>query len=101
LIYDKSGEPSAPTSIQQDRLKLDPATTPKCIDAKLVFDREDSLALNGREGASREGIYELKDGILRICFNALDLKQRPQRLVTRDQGPEVVMYTLEREKSED
>jgi uncharacterized protein (TIGR03067 family) len=48
--------------------KLDPSTSPKCVDI--------TVAGGSQKGAALEGIYELKGGTLRLCVRVLG-KDRP------------------------
>jgi uncharacterized protein (TIGR03067 family) len=83
------------------KLKVDPTTTPKCLDREMVSTSGiGATFFKHHEGTVQEGIFELKGDELRICFNVPDapVKQRPQKFLTRQEGPEVFMYTLKRDK---
>jgi len=98
-------------SVSRYELTLDPGTTPRCIDAKMVSVSRLSRYwwpsgvlpdfFEDHVGEANEGVYELKDDELRLCFNVHSpaTKERPQKLSTRADGPEVYAYTLKREKS--
>lgn len=96
-------------SVSRYELKLDPGTTPGCIDAKMVSVSRLSRYwwpsgvlpdfFEDHTGETQEGVYELKGDELRLCFNVHDpaTEERPQKLGTRADGPEVYAYTLKRE----
>lgn len=98
-------------NVSRYELKFDPDTTPRCIDAKMVSVSRLTRYwwpsgvlpdfFEDHEGQTKEGLYELKDDELRLCFNveAPATKERPQKLGTRADGPEVYAYTLKRAKS--
>jgi uncharacterized protein (TIGR03067 family) len=83
------------------KLKVDPTTNPKCLDSEMVSTSGvGATFFKHHERTVQEGIFELKGDELRVCFNVPDppVKQRPQKFLTRQEGPEVFMYTLKREK---
>jgi uncharacterized protein (TIGR03067 family) len=98
-------------SVSRYEVKLDPGTTPRCIDARMVSASRVTRYwwpsgvlpdfFEDHQGETAEGVYELKDDVLRLCFNVHNpaTKERPQELSTRAGGPEVYAYTLRREKS--
>ena len=95
-------------SVSRYEVKLDPGTTPGCIDAKMVSVSRLSRYwwpsgvlpdfFEDHQGETKEGVYELKDDELRLCFNVHDpaTKERPQKVSTRADAPEVYAYTLKR-----
>jgi len=68
---------------------IDPATTPKIIDFKI----EDGSEKN----KTFEGIYELKDDMLKICASVRD-GNRPEEFKTKA-GSNRVLFVLKREKN--
>jgi uncharacterized protein (TIGR03067 family) len=70
-------------------LVVDPATTPRIIDMK--------VAEGDFKGTALEGIYEIKDDTLKICFRDDEAKNRPNEFSTKA-GSNLVMFTLKREK---
>jgi uncharacterized protein (TIGR03067 family) len=97
--------------VSRYELTLDPGTTPRCIDAKMVAVSRLTRYwwpsgvlpdfFEDHAGKTQEGVYERKDDELRLCFNVHDpaTRERPQELGTRADGPEVYAYTLKRAKS--
>jgi uncharacterized protein (TIGR03067 family) len=68
--------------------KLDPSTTPKCIDLKV----SEGVQLD----ATMEGIYEVKDDQLRICIKVFG-QDRPTEFKSPD-GGSTALLTLKRKK---
>jgi uncharacterized protein (TIGR03067 family) len=60
------------------KLAADPSTTPRCLDLTFRSPK-----------AEREGIYDIKDGTLRICvhWDADGVKERPQEFTTKEKPP--------------
>lgn len=69
-------------------LKLDPSTTPKCVDLKVTG----GVQLD----AKMEGIYEVKGDQLRLCLKVFG-QDRPSEFTSPD-GSSVALLTLKREK---
>jgi uncharacterized protein (TIGR03067 family) len=69
------------------KFKLDPATTPKCLDLGIVA--------NGQVGINFEGIYELKDDELRLCVKVVG-KDRPLEFASPD-GSAIALLVLKRQ----
>jgi uncharacterized protein (TIGR03067 family) len=68
---------------------IDPATTPKIIEFKVVA---------GKEKDNRyEGIYELKDDQLKICATTRSGGDRPDEFKTKA-GSSRILFVLKREK---
>ena len=70
-------------------LVIDPATTPRVIDLKIV---EGEF-----KGTNLEGIYEIKDDRLKICFRNDEIKNRPINFSTK-QDSNLVLFVLKRDK---
>lgn len=70
------------------KFKLDPTTTPKCIDLKV----SEGVQLD----AAMEGIYELKDDRLRLCIKVFG-QDRPTEFTSPD-GGSTALLTLKRKK---
>src|ERR1700730_9134940 len=68
--------------------KLDPETTPKCVD--LV------ISAGSQKDAVLEGIYELKDDELKSCAKVLG-KERPAEF-SSPEGSSIVLLVLKKEK---
>jgi uncharacterized protein (TIGR03067 family) len=68
--------------------KLDPATTPPCLDLK--------VSVGDQEGAKMEGIYELKGDTLKLCVNVFG-QDRPNQFKS-EEGSSVALVVLKREK---
>lgn len=69
-------------------IKLDPSTTPKCLD----------IVVSGgaQKDAVLEGIYELKDDALKICAKVIG-KERPGQFASPE-GSSIVLAVFKREK---
>jgi len=71
-------------------IKLDPSTTPRCIDLK--------IEAGSLKGSVLEGVYEWKGNQLRLClYVASGDRQRPLEFETRP-GSNRVLFLLKREK---
>lgn len=70
-------------------IKLDPSTSPKCLDI--------TISDGVQKGASMEGIYELKDDVFRICARVFG-NERPTAFEAPD-GSSCVLVELRREKN--
>ena len=69
-------------------LKIDPSTTPHCLDL---------IVLAGvQKDAAMEGIYEIKGDELRICVKVFG-KERPGEFASAD-GSSIALVVLKREK---
>jgi len=69
-------------------MKLDPSTTPKCVDIVITGgDQKDAVL---------EGIYELQGDTLKICAKVIG-KERPGQF-TSPEGSNIVLVVLKREK---
>jgi uncharacterized protein (TIGR03067 family) len=69
-------------------LVIDPSTTPRVIDMRIV---EGEF-----KGTTLEGVYELKGDDLKICFRNDAMKNRPTDFSTK-QDANLVLFTLKRE----
>ena len=70
-------------------LKLDPTTTPKCVDMTVAGGIQKDVVM--------EGIYELKGDELRLCIKVLGNKERPGEFTSPD-GASIVLLKLKRQK---
>ncbi len=70
-------------------LVIDPSTAPKVIDLKIVAGEF--------KGTTLEGVYEIKDARLRICFRNDETKNRPNDFSTK-QDANLVLFVLDRAK---
>jgi uncharacterized protein (TIGR03067 family) len=70
------------------KFKLDPSTTPRCVDI--------TITAGTQKDAVIEGIYELKGDELRICAK-IGGKERPAKFES-PAGETMVLMTLKREK---
>ena len=70
-------------------LAVDPSTSPSVIDLKIVAGEF--------KGATLEGVYEIKDDVLRICFRNEEAKNRPLDFSTKP-GANLVLFVLKRQK---
>jgi uncharacterized protein (TIGR03067 family) len=70
-------------------LVIDPSTTPRVIDLRIV---EGEF-----KGTTLEGVYELKGDDLKICFRNDAMKNRPNDFSTK-QDANLALFTLKREK---
>ena len=70
-------------------LVIDPATRPRVIDLKIV---EGEF-----KGTTLEGVYEIKDDSLKICFRNDETKNRPNNFSTREDS-NLVLFVLKRDK---
>jgi uncharacterized protein (TIGR03067 family) len=70
-------------------LTLDPSTTPRLIDLKIVEGEFKGIML--------EGIYEIKDDRLKICYHNDEAKNRPTEFATK-KGTKFDLFVLKREK---
>jgi uncharacterized protein (TIGR03067 family) len=70
-------------------LVVDPSTSPRVIDLKIVAGEF--------KGATLEGVYEIKDGVLRICFRNEGARNRPISFSTNADA-NLVLFTLKRQK---
>lgn len=69
-------------------MKLDPSTTPRCVDIVVTGgDQKDAVL---------EGIYELKDDTLKICAKVIG-KERPGQFAAPE-GSNIVLAVFKREK---
>jgi len=68
-------------------LVIDPATTPRVIDLKIVAGEF--------KGTTLEGVYEIKNDRLKICFRNDETKNRPTNFSTKDDS-NLVLVVLER-----
>lgn len=68
--------------------KLDPSTTPPCLDLM--------VSVGGQEGAKMEGIYEVKGDTLKLCVNVFG-QDRPNAFKSED-GSSVALVVLKRDK---
>lgn len=68
--------------------KLDPGTTPKCVDL--------TVAGGVQDGAAMEGIYDLKKDELRLCVKVFG-NERPLEFKSSD-GSSIALLTLKRDK---
>jgi uncharacterized protein (TIGR03067 family) len=71
-------------------LVIDPSTTPKVIDMSIVAGEF--------KGTVLEGIYEIKDDSLKICFRNEEKKNRPNDFTTKDDSG-LVLFVLHRERT--
>jgi uncharacterized protein (TIGR03067 family) len=71
------------------KLVIDPSTMPRVIDMKIV---EGEF-----KGTTLEGIYEIEDDGLKICFRNDETKNRPNDFSTK-QDSNLVLFVLKREK---
>jgi uncharacterized protein (TIGR03067 family) len=71
------------------RLVVDPSTSPRVIDLKIVE--------GDFKGETLEGVYEIKDDVLRICFRNEEVKNRPLDFSTKA-GANLVLFVLKRQK---
>jgi uncharacterized protein (TIGR03067 family) len=69
-------------------LKLDPTTTPKCVDIGVVG--------GVQKDAQLEGIYELKDDELKLCVKVIG-KDRPTKFESPS-GESIALLKLKRQK---
>jgi uncharacterized protein (TIGR03067 family) len=69
-------------------VKLDPESSPKCIDV--------TVALGAQKGTVMEGIYSLKDNQLRLCVKVLG-KDRPSEFKSVS-GESTALVTLKRKE---
>ena len=70
-------------------LVIDPSTTPRVIDLKIV---EGEF-----KGTNLEGIYEIKDDRLKMCFRNDTTKNRPLNFSTKEDA-NLVLFVLKRER---
>ena len=70
------------------KFKLDPSTTPACVDMTIAGGVQDALVI--------EGIYELKGDQLKICAKVLG-KDRPAEFASPE-GSSIVLLVLTRAK---
>jgi len=68
---------------------VDPSTSPRIIDLKIVAGEF--------KGTTLEGVYELNNDGLRICFRNDEAKNRPNDFSTK-QDANLVLFTLKRPK---
>ena len=71
-------------------LVIDPSTTPKILDFKIDAGSEKNNLF--------EGIYEMKDGTLKICASTRNGGNRPDEFKTKA-GSNRALFVLKREKS--
>ena len=71
-------------------LAVDPSTSPRVIDLKIVAGEF--------KGTTLEGVYEIKDDGLRICFRNDETKNRPNDFSTK-QDANLVLFVLKRQKN--
>jgi uncharacterized protein (TIGR03067 family) len=71
------------------KMKLDPATMPKCVDVTVVGGVQND--------AKMEGIYEVKGDELRLCIKVFGGMERPGEFKSPD-GSSIVLLTLRRQK---
>jgi len=69
-------------------LKLDPSTTPKCLDLSIV--------LGAQKDTVMEGIYEVKGDELKLCIKVIG-KERPGKFASPE-GESIALLTLKRQK---
>ena len=67
---------------------VDPSTTPAVIDLKIVAGEFKGITL--------EGVYEIKNDGLRICFRNEETKNRPNEFSTK-QDANLAMFVLKRQ----
>lgn len=73
------------------KMKVDPGCNPKVIDVTFVGENDQA-----DKGQILEGIYELKDGKLRMCLSTPQgIRQRPQKFES-PAGAELVLITFAR-----
>jgi uncharacterized protein (TIGR03067 family) len=70
------------------KLKLDPGSTPKCLDLVIVAGAQNETVL--------EAIYELKGDELKLCVKAIG-KDRPGKFESPE-GENIALVTFKREK---
>jgi uncharacterized protein (TIGR03067 family) len=71
-------------------IKIDPSTTPKCIDLK--------VEAGSLKGTTLEGVYECKGDELKLCLNfASGIRDRPLGFETKA-GSNRVLLVLKRQK---
>src|SRR5262245_7986842 len=70
------------------QVKLDPSTTPRCVDMKILGGVQKDAVI--------EGIYELKGGELKICAKVIG-NERPTKFDS-PAGQSIVLLVLERKK---
>ena len=70
-------------------LVVDPSTMPRVIDMKVIA--------GDFKGTTLEGIYEIKEDTLKICFRNDEAKNRPTEFRTKA-GSNLVLFILQREK---
>jgi uncharacterized protein (TIGR03067 family) len=70
-------------------LLVDPSTSPRVIDLKIVAGEF--------KGTTLEGVYEIKDDGLKICFRNDESKNRPNEFSTK-QDANLVLFVLKRQK---
>ena len=75
--------------VAEIRLTIDPSTSPPVIDLKVVAGEF--------KGVTLEGVYEIKDDVLRICFRNEEAKNRPLDFSTKP-GANLVLFVLKRQK---
>jgi uncharacterized protein (TIGR03067 family) len=69
-------------------IKLDPSTSPRCLDIKVVG--------GNQKDADLEGIYEIKGDQLTLCVKVLG-KERPTEFASPD-GSSIALLVLKRQK---
>jgi uncharacterized protein (TIGR03067 family) len=68
-------------------LAIDPATTPRVIDLK--------IGAGEFKGTTLEGVYEIKNDRLKICFRNDETKNRPTNFSTKEDS-NLVLFVLKR-----
>jgi uncharacterized protein (TIGR03067 family) len=82
------GDPKVKTEYGKIKFKLDPSTTPKCVD--LTVTAGDQL------NVTMEGIYAVKGDELKLCVRVLG-NERPTKFTSPGDAP-VALVTLKRQK---